>query len=209
MFSIYFIPTHIHVVEIMSEKEFSTTIYLVNIPLKPRDKVEIQQLQSALMIATLSIPQIFEYLEDPVERVLFADELFVAAAALAREKAGYSISQIAEELGRNEVTIKAHLEGATRVGRIVREVYESLSKSEKKELVVRRVNIVVANEEVAKKFMEMIKRLEDENSELRETIKKLEKELSTCKLTIEEILGVLKEKISEILREKISELLKS
>lgn len=40
----------------------------------------------------------------------------VATAASAREKAKMPISQIAEELGRTEATIRSHLQGKTRIG---------------------------------------------------------------------------------------------
>ena len=48
----------------------------------------------------------------------------VAAAALAREKAKMTVSQIADELGRSEATIRNHLGGKTKAGQIVRETYE-------------------------------------------------------------------------------------
>jgi len=50
--------------------------------------------------------------------------LAVAAAALAREKAKMTVSQIADELGRSEATIRNHLGGKTKAGQIVRETYE-------------------------------------------------------------------------------------
>jgi len=54
------------------------------------------------------------------------DSLVIAAAALARDKAGYPVSVIAEELGRSEITIRNHLAGKTEAGKLVLESYEIL-----------------------------------------------------------------------------------
>jgi probable regulatory domain-containing protein len=69
--------------------------------------------------------------EDPKDRITWIDSLAVAAGALAREKAGMSVSRIADELGRGEQTIRAHLTGKTEAGKLVRETYEMLLKGEK------------------------------------------------------------------------------
>ena len=148
------------------------------------------------MKATLSDPRISEVLSDPVESTLFLDNLYVATASLAREKAGYSIPEIAEELRRSEVTIKAHISGATKIGRIVREAYEMLSKPG--ELPVRRLDVAIVSDKEVEKFKEIIKRLENENNELRKTIKKLEEEVNAYKSTLKMIEKI----VSEILKEK-------
>jgi probable regulatory domain-containing protein len=67
-----------------------------------------------------------ELLRDPVERAAWVDSLAIAASALARSKAGMMVPQIAEELGRTETTIRAHLSGKTKAGKLVAETYEKL-----------------------------------------------------------------------------------
>jgi probable regulatory domain-containing protein len=111
-------------------QEGGKTIELVidfsNIPLKPVGIREIQQLETALIIGTLFRPEIVELLRDPVERATWVDSLAIAAAALARSKAGMMVPQIAEELGRTETTIRAHLSGKTKAGKLVAETYDKL-----------------------------------------------------------------------------------
>jgi len=54
------------------------------------------------------------------------DSLAEAAGALARSKAGMHVSQIAEELGRSEASIREHLKGSSKAGKLVNETYELL-----------------------------------------------------------------------------------
>ena len=54
--------------------------------------------------------------------------MYVAAAALAREKAGMPASRIAEELGVTEATIRRHLRGETKAGQVVLRAFERLSR---------------------------------------------------------------------------------
>jgi probable regulatory domain-containing protein len=179
-------------------------IDLSNIPLKPMGKKEIQQLEMGLIIATLYSPEVLELIKDPVERATWVDSLAVAAAALAREKAGYTISQIAEEVGRSETTIRAHLTGKTKAGKLVRETYEKLKSGNLKivvPFVKAREEMVVSREELEKQVEELKKKYEERINELEKRINELEKENNELKKNVEE-----KEKILNELKEKLAPL---
>ncbi|MBS7657863.1 MAG: transcriptional regulator [Candidatus Bathyarchaeia archaeon] len=97
------------------------------ISLTPIGRESIHKLESALLAGTLLRPEVLSMLKESSERLTWVDSLAVAAAALAREKAKMSISQIAEELGRSEATIKNHLAGKTKAGQLVKETYEKFA----------------------------------------------------------------------------------
>ncbi len=205
---------------------------LTNVPIRPTSKKEIQQLETALIIGTLYRPEVVELIRDPLERATWVDSLAVAAAALAREKAGYTISQIAEEVGRSEAMIRAHLQGKTKAGKLVRETYELLARGKLKlvvpftgvHLTIEEYERLKVAEEEVKKLREKIKELEKENAELKkklqeavpakdieqrikefeETLKELEKENAELRSRLKE----LEEKASKAkeLEEKIGEL---
>ncbi|MEM3449231.1 MAG: transcriptional regulator [Nitrososphaerota archaeon] len=98
------------------------------ISLTPIGREQIHKLESALLIASIFSPSVLSELQNPTERLTWIDSLAVAAAAVAREKAKMSVSQIAEELGRTEATIRNHLQGKTRAGQIIRETYNRFLK---------------------------------------------------------------------------------
>lgn len=205
---------------------------LTNVPIRPTSKKEIQQLETALIIGTLYRPEVVELIRDPLERATWVDSLAVAAAALAREKAGYTISQIAEEVGRSEAMIRAHLQGKTKAGKLVRETYELLARGKLKlvvpftgvHLTIEEYERLKVAEEEVKKLRERIKELEKENAELKkklqeavptkdieqrikefeETLKELEKENAELRSRLKE----LEEKAlkAKELEEKIGEL---
>ncbi|MEZ0393667.1 MAG: transcriptional regulator [Desulfurococcaceae archaeon] len=100
------------------------------VPLSPIGKRDISQLEFALIVGTLFRPEVVELIRDPIERSTWMDSLAVAAAALARQKAGKSVSEIAEELGRSEATIRSHLGQRTKAGKLVAETFEKLRKGE-------------------------------------------------------------------------------
>ena len=68
---------------------------------------------------------------NPKDRITWIDSLAVAAGAIAREKAGMTITRIADELGRGEQTVKAYLTGKTEAGKLIKETYEMLVRGEK------------------------------------------------------------------------------
>jgi len=92
-----------------------------DVPLSPVGREEIHRLEAALLIASLFSKEAIEELKNPEGRLTWVDSLAVAAAALARERAKMPVSQIAEELGRTEATIRSHLSGRTKAGKLARE----------------------------------------------------------------------------------------
>jgi probable regulatory domain-containing protein len=176
----------------------SVEIDLSNVPLKPVGKKEISQLEMVLIIGTLYRPEVLELIGDPVERSTWIDSLAVAAGSLARAKAGMLVSQIADELGRTEATIKSHLSGKTKAGKLVAETYEKLRKGELK-LVVPLIKAPIAGSE------EEVKALREEASRLRERVKNLEDEVERLRARSAQLTEVLRER--EELATKYSELL--
>ncbi len=150
----------------------------VEVPVKPASKREIKQLEAVLIIGTLFRPDVLKAALSKEEFLTWVDSLAVAAAALAMEKAGYTVPQIAEELGRTEATIRRHLRGETKAGKLVRETYEMLARGELK-LAVPIVSPEAEEEvkrltEEVKKLEEEVRQLRSENTELREKLGRLE-----------------------------------
>ncbi len=160
----------------------------VEVPVKPVSKREIKQLEAVLIIGTLFRPDVLQAALSKEEFLTWVDSLAVAAAALAMEKAGYTVSQIAEELGRTEATIRRHLRGETKAGKLVRETYEMLVRGELKMAVP---IVSPEAEEELKKLQEQVKQLEEEVKKLRtentEIKGKLEKLEEARKKAAEEI----------------------
>ena len=177
-------------------------IDLSNVPLVPTSKKEIQQLEMALIIATLYSPEVLELIRDPVERATWVDSLAVAAAALARQKAGYSIRQIADEVGRSETMIRAHLSGKTKAGKLVLQTYNKLKSGELKVVVP----FIKIPKEMAAKIESLEKELENVRKEYEEKVRKLEEEIKKLKEENEDLKKLLEEKTNIIkqLKEKIT-----
>ncbi len=102
----------------------------MKISFQPIGREEIHKLETALLIGSLFRPEVMEEIRNSSERLTWVDSLAVASGALARSKAGMSVSEIAEELGRTEQTIREHLKGETKAGKIVNETYEMLKSGE-------------------------------------------------------------------------------
>ena len=147
-------------------------IDLSHIPLKPVGAKEVRELEITLIIATIFRPDVINEIMDPKEFTTWLDSLAVAAGALAREKAGYTISRIAEELGRTEATIRNHLQGKTKAGKLVRETYDML-KAGKLKLAL---PIPVGDE--LNKLKERVVRLEQVIKEAREELLRIADKLS-------------------------------
>jgi len=94
------------------------------ISLSPIGREEIHKLEYALLVGTLFRAEVLEELRNPSERLTWVDSLAVAAAAIARQKAKMTISEIAEDIGRTEATIRNHLMGKTKAGQLVRQTLE-------------------------------------------------------------------------------------
>ena len=141
------------------------------IPLKPMGKKDIRTLELALILGSLFREDVLKQALEVHDKVTWLDSLLVAAGALARERAGTPITQIAEELGRTEATIRNHLQGKTEAGKIVRETYDLLVKSGGKlELAL---PIAVSSEEHKRKVEE----LERKSRELEEKLSKVKERL--------------------------------
>ena len=152
------------------------------VPLKPMGKSDIRKLELALIFGTLFRPDVVERIRNAEDRLTWLDSLVVAAAALARDRAGYSVRQIAEEVGRTEATIRNHLQGKTEAGRLVRETYEMLVKAGGKleikppqELISLGFAAAGQVKEAVRKEMEaMLKRMEEEKKRMEERLKEME-----------------------------------
>lgn len=151
------------------------------ISLSPLGKEQIHKLEAALLISTIFRSDVLEELKNSSERLTWVDSLAVAAAAIARERAKMTVSQIAEDIGRSEVTIRNHITGKTKAGQLVRQTLERFAKEG--------VNIGLPSIST-KELDELKKQLEEE----REKSKKLEALISEVK----NLLNVLIEKIEKL-----------
>ncbi|MEM2084069.1 MAG: transcriptional regulator [Nitrososphaerota archaeon] len=158
----------------------------IEISLSPIGKEEIHKLEYALLIGTLFRPEILEMLRNPEERLTWVDSLAVAAAAIAREKAKMTISQIAEELGRTEATIRNHITGKTEAGKLVRETYERFVKEGVKLDIIEKFPSKEI-EELNKKVNELSK----ENEKLKNEIKTLINKIEEIKRNLQEIISLI------------------
>jgi len=156
---------------------------LSEIPLKPLTKSDVHKLESALMIATLLRPDVLEKIKNPTDRLTWIDSLAVAAAALARERAGYSVSRIAEDLGRTEATIRNHLAGKTEAGKLVKETFEKFIKEGVK---IEIPTLGVSTEEF-EKLRNELKAKDEKIAELEKQAKSLEEKINFVKAKIKEI----------------------
>lgn len=142
------------------------------IPIRPEGRQDIHRLETYLLIGTLLRKDVLEKIKDAEDRLTWIDSLAVAAGALARHKAGMPVTEIAEELGRTEATIRNHLNKKTEAGKLVWETYEMLVRGELDPLAA----MVAAGEDIA--------RVRQENEELR-------KKLATIKEKLKELLDSL------------------
>ncbi|MCD6535924.1 MAG: transcriptional regulator [Thaumarchaeota archaeon] len=172
------------------------------VPLTPVGRDQIHKLESALLIASIFSPTVLEELENPKERLTWIDSLAVAAAALAREKAKMSVSQIADELGRSEATIRNHLQGKTKAGQIVRETYErfvreGVSIPSLPELFKEKYAPLAEKEDVEKLKSE-IESLKSQLEQYKSKIEEYEKKISDAKTVLSSVAETINRLISEI-----------
>jgi probable regulatory domain-containing protein len=126
---------------------------------------------------------------NPKDRITWIDSLAVAAGALAREKAGMTITRIADELGRGEQTVKAHLTGKTEAGKLVKETYEMLVRGEKVLTFIVREAEEASEVEKLKAEVEREKR---EKAELQRRLSEAQDKLRNAVKALEELLNQLK-----------------
>ncbi len=148
------------------------------VPLKPLTKEEIRKLELALILGTITRPDVLDKIRRAEDKLTWLDSLIVAAGALARDRAGMPVDAIAEELGRSPTTIRHHLTGKTEAGKLVKETYEMLVKTGGK----LQIPIVTAAE-----IEEYRKRIE----ELEKQVEELKSRLSNVKAKLEEVLRLL------------------
>lgn len=139
------------------------------VPLKPIGKEDVRKLEIALILQTLFREDVIKQALEARDKVTWLDSLLVAAAALARERAGYPVSRIAEELGRSEATIRNHLQGKTEAGKIVRETYQ--------ELVKRGGVLEIRLPKITEGEEERVRELEEELNKLKERIEKAKEKI--------------------------------
>jgi len=162
---------------------------VTSIPLKPLGKEDIRKLELALIFGTLFRPDVIEKIRDSHDRLTWLDSLVVAAGALARERAGYSVTRIAEELGRTESTIRSHLQAKTEAGKLVRETYKMLVSS-KGEFVFEPTAELAS---LGIKAPREIQRLEEELETLREAHRELEERHARLREAVEKAISLLQE----------------
>jgi len=141
------------------------------ISLTPVGRSQIHKLEYALLVGTLFRPEVMEALKNPAERLTWLDALAVAAAAVARSKAKIPVSQIAEELGRTEATIRNHISGKSKAGELVLKTYESFLRegvkieipTEAEEKVEKAKKALV---EAAEKLVEVAENLKQKASQI-------------------------------------------
>ena len=150
---------------------------MTEIPLQPIGREDIRKLEAALLVGALFRPEVMEALRDPTERLTWIDSLAAAAAALARQKAGMSVRQIADEVGLSEAAIRRHLDGKTRAGELVRKVYEQYTREGV------RVELPVE--------VERARELEEKLAEVREIVEKAISSLEEAAKSLRKVLGGL------------------
>jgi probable regulatory domain-containing protein len=142
------------------------------IPLNPVGRQDIHKLETILLTATLLRPEVLDMIRTSSERLTWVDSLAVAAGALAREKAGMSLSEIAEELGRTEQTVKKHLKEESKAGQLVKETYEMI-----KTLVKEGKNVNDVFPLIALGDAEEVEKLKKEKEEIKQSLTKIKEEL--------------------------------
>jgi hypothetical protein len=148
------------------------------IPLNPVGRQDIHKLETILLTATLFRPEVLDMIRTSAERLTWVDSLAVAAGALAREKAGMTLSQIADELGRTEQTIKKHLKEETKAGQLIRESYEMIKNLVKEGKNINEVFPIITLGN-AKELKEEVEKLKKEKEEIKQVLTKIKEEIET------------------------------
>jgi probable regulatory domain-containing protein len=166
----------------------------IEVPLKPLGREDIQKLEAVLLLGTVSRKDVIEKMRsaDPKDRITWIDSLAVAAGALAREKAGMTVPRIADELGRGEQTVRAHLTGKTEAGRLVRETYEMLLKGEKVLTFIVKEAEAPPSKEDFERLKAEIEKERREKAELQEKLIRMQAKIENITKTLEELLTQLK-----------------
>jgi len=157
----------------------------VEIPLKPISRSDIHKLETALVIATLLREDVLQKIRESTERLTWIDSLAVAAGAFARARAGLTVEQIAEDLGRSEATIRRHLSGKTEAAKLIEETYRRfVSEGVKIELPS-----IIAGERA--EVEQRVAELEARVKELESSLEALKSKLANARKLAEELLKEL------------------
>lgn len=173
---------------------FTLDVDFSHVPVRPTSAREVRELEVALIIASLFRPDLIKSVLDPKEFTTWIDSLAVAAGALAREKAGYPLGRIADELGRTEATIRRHLAGETKAGKIVRETYEMLVRGRLKLALPREAGM---SGEVGR-LREELESARKELDECRRRSKGLEERVLSLEQALREVRKSLEELLSKL-----------
>jgi hypothetical protein len=163
---------------------------MTEIPLKPIGRQDIHKLETYLLIGTLLRKDVLERIKNAEDRLTWIDSLAVAAGALAREKAGIPTSQIADELGRTEATIRNHINRKTEAGKLVWETFEMLRRGQQDPIA-----LILSVEDIDKVKSELDRALK-EREELAARMKSLENEVNNLRSKLD----LVKTKLEEALK---------
>jgi probable regulatory domain-containing protein len=164
----------------LSGEHESFEVELANVPVRPTSAREIRELEIALIIGTIFRPDVIKEILHPREFTTWLDSLAVAAGALAREKAGYPVSKIADELGRSETTVRNHLQGKTKAGQLVRQTYEMLVRGKLKLSIPAIAGVGAAGE---------VEKLKSEVEKLKNAVKEAAEKVKEAARILEEALS--------------------
>ncbi len=145
-----------------------------SISLKPIGREEIHKLETALLLGTLFREDVLEMLRSTEERLTWVDSLAAASAAIAREAAKMSIKEIADDIGRSEASIRQHLQGKSKAGKLVRETYERFAKEGVNlSLPLTDTNVKERINSIVSKYEETIRRLKEDLDKLASLLNEL------------------------------------
>jgi|GEM_PF-900234 len=158
-----------------------------SIPLRPIGREEIHRLEVALLLGTLFREDVLDMLKSMEGRLTWVNSLAFAAAAVAREAAKMSVREIADDIGIAEASIRQHLQGKSKAGKLVRETYERFVKEgasinlpfasittkddlkEKEKVIKEKIDLII------NKYEDSIKRLNDDLGALRSLMDELKR----------------------------------
>jgi probable regulatory domain-containing protein len=156
-----------------------------SIPLRPIGREEIRKLEVALLLGTLFREDVLEMLKSMEGRLTWVNSLAFAAAAVAREAAKMSVREIADDIGIAEASIRQHLQGKSKAGKLVKETYERFVKEgasinlpfasikddvkEKEKVTKEKIDLII------NKYEDSIKRLNEDLETLRSLMDELKR----------------------------------
>ncbi len=158
-----------------------------SIPLRPIGREEIHRLEVALLLGTLFREDVLDMLRSMEGRLTWVNSLAFAAAAVAREAAKMSVREIADDIGIAEASIRQHLQGKSKAGKLVRETYERFVKEgasinlpfanitikddvkEREQVIKEKISLII------NKYEDSIKRIDEDLGTLRSLMDELKR----------------------------------